>query len=457
MIAANALIGNRSMTTFDEALDARIRDEILDRCTLCGKCAAVCPMPEPAGLDAKTDASGAKIVNGVIDLLRGGEGTAHGLEWAEICTGSGYCIEACPEAVNPRFMLAMARLQSRRKNGAETTRANGRKSFGTMSNAVRAISRLQLPPDVLARINPASNKTTGGDDHPEVIYYTGCNMLRTPHIGLLCLEVLDAMDVSYRVMGGPGHCCGIFQFREGDTETANRIAGRTMDAFAETRAPEVLAWCPSCVVQFGELNLPTFEKTRAAPAPFDMVAFYIWLAGRLDDLAPLMTTPVNRRIALVERPGIPGARDAAIEIARAIPGVEYVALPDVQRVSISSNYLTLLPDFKEKLLAEEFAACIEANVDTLATIFHPCHRETCHLGEGKPFEIVNLMELVGESIGIHVEDLFKKLKLMGDVDAIIADCADMITEHSLNEEALRAHLEAEIIHANPFMGVFSKD
>lgn len=445
------------MTTFDEALDARINDEILDRCTLCGKCAAVCPMPAPAGLDATTDAAGATLVSGVLDLLRGGEGSRDGLEWAEICTGSGFCIEACPEAVNPRFMLAMARLKTRRVNGDEVVKAKGRQSFGTMSNAVRALSRLQLPADVLARINPASAKAETSEPAPEVIYYTGCNMLRTPHIGLLCLEVLDALEVPYKVMGGPGHCCGIFQFREGDIGTGEKIAGRTMDAFAATRAPEVLAWCPSCVVQFGELNLPTFEKTRAAPAPFDMVAFYIWLARRLDDLAPLMTRPVNRRVALVERPGIPGARDAAIEIARAIPGVEYVALPDVQRVSISSNYLTLLPDFKEKLLREEFDACVDAGVDTLATIFHPCHRETCHLGEGKPFEIVNLMELVGESMGIEVEDLFKKLKIMGDIDAIMADCADMIAEHSLNEEALRAHLEAEIIHANPFAGVFSKD
>lgn len=444
------------MTTFDQALDTRLHEEILDRCTLCGKCVEVCPMPEPAGLGVAGGGDGARVVSGVIDFLQGGAGSDEGREWAEICTGSGYCIEACPESVNPRFMLALARLEARRRDGEAVTRAKARAGFGTMSNAVRAFSRLQLPPDVLARINPASSKDSAHRDHPEVVFYTGCNMLRTPHIGLLCLEVLDSMGVAYEVMGGPSHCCGIFQFRDGDTATAAKIAGGTMDRFAETRAPEVLAWCPSCVVQYGEVNFPTLEKSRGRPAPFDMVAFYVWLAGRLDDLKPLMKNRVERRIALVERPGVPGARDAAIEIAKAIPGVEYVALPDVQRVSISSNYLTLLPDFKERLLQEEFDACVEAGVDTLATIFHPCHRETCHLGEGKPFEIVNLMELVGESLGIHVADLFKKLKIIGDIDQIIAECADMIAEHHMDVEALRGHLEAEIIHANPFAGVFSK-
>ena len=445
------------MTTFDEALDLRVTEEILERCTLCGKCAEICPMPGPAGLDAASEGASAGLVSGIVDRLRGGEGTQDSLQWAELCTGSGHCIEACPEAVNPRFMLAMTRLSKRRENGADAARANGRHSFGFMSNGVRALLRLQLPPEILDRVNPPNRSQGHATRDPEVVYYTGCNMLRTPHIGLLCLEIMDAMDVPYEVMGGPGQCCGIFQFREGDTETAEKISNRTMTNFAATRAPEVLAWCPSCVVQFGEINFPTFERAQAEPAPFSMLAFYVWLAGRLDTLKPLMTRPVNRRVALVERPGIPGARDAAVEIARAIPGVEYVPLPDVPRVGISSNYLTLLPDFKDKLMAEEFDACVEAGVDTLATIFHPCHRETCHLGEDKPFEIVNLMELVGESLGIEVEDIFKKLKIMGDVDAILADCADMIEEHDLNVDALRTHLEAEVIHANPFAGVFSQD
>ena len=413
-------------------------------------------MPAPAGLEIADESDGARLVSGVIELLRGGQGSDEGREWAEICTGSGYCIEACPESVNPRFMLALARLEARRRSGEEVTRTKARAHFEAMSNAVRAFSRLQLRPDVLARINPSSSKDSEHHASPEVIYYTGCNMLRTPHIGLLCVEVLDALGVAYEVMGGPSHCCGIFQFRDGDTATAEKIASGTMDRFAETKAPEVLVWCPSCVVQFDEVNLPTFEKSRGRSAPFDMVAFYVWLAGRLDDLIPLMKNRVERRIALVERPGVPGARDAAIQIAKAIPGVEYVALPDVRRVSITSNYLTLLPEFKEALLQEEFDACISAGVDTLATIFHPCHRETCHLGEDKPFEIVNLMELVGESLGIHVPDLFKKLKIMGDVDRVIAECADMIAEHSMDVAALRGHLEAEIIHANPFAGVFSK-
>lgn len=446
-----------AMTSFRESLDDRIRSEILDRCTHCGKCVEACPMPEPVGLDCSDIDEPRRIVAGVIDRLSGGEGTADADTWAEACTGSGNCIKACPEAVNPRFMLAMARLDARRRKGEAVTREKSRESFGTMSHAVRALSRLQLPGEILKRIHPGPRKRNGSGGSPDVVFYTGCNLLKTPHIGLLCLEILDVMGVSYEVMGGPGQCCGVFQFREGDLAAGERIAGGAIDRFAATGAADVLTWCPTCVVQFNEISLPTIERSRGASAAFDMPPFYVWLAEHLDELKPHMTRSVERRVALVERPGIPAAREAAIAIAQAIPGVEYVPLPDVPRISLSASYLTVLPEFKERLQQEELDACMEAGVDTLATIFHPCHREICHLAEDRPLEVVNLMEIIGESIGVHVPDLFKKFKIMGDVDRIVAACGDMIEEHGLDVEALRQHLEAEFVVADPDASIGASD
>src|SRR5215471_16765106 len=59
-------------TPFLDALQGRV-DETLDACTRCGKCVEACPMVEPAGLD-KSEA--VPIVDGILDLLAGGAGTA---------------------------------------------------------------------------------------------------------------------------------------------------------------------------------------------------------------------------------------------------------------------------------------------------------------------------------------------------------------------------------------------
>src|SRR4029078_1170928 len=110
---------------------------------------------------------------------------------------------------------------------------------------------------------------------PEVVFYTGCNVLKTPHIVLLALDILDVLGVSYRVMGGPGDCCGVIQFRTGDLEASGRIAYRTTDRFAATGAAKVLAWCPTCTIQIGENVMPG----REAPA-YGLEPFVVYLAGR---------------------------------------------------------------------------------------------------------------------------------------------------------------------------------
>ena len=86
-------------------LDSEIR-EILQKCTACGICAQVCPiLPYTA---AKGMDSG-EIVAGVLETLRGAQGNSASASWIEACAGSGVCIKGCPEPVNPRRMLLLAR------------------------------------------------------------------------------------------------------------------------------------------------------------------------------------------------------------------------------------------------------------------------------------------------------------------------------------------------------------
>jgi heterodisulfide reductase subunit D len=47
------------------------------------------------------------------------------------------------------------------------------------------------------------------------------------------------------------------------------------------------------------------------------------------------------------------------------------------------------------------------------------------------------MELIGESMGIHIPALYKRLRLIGDIDAMIADSADLIAAHGLDLHTVR--------------------
>src|SRR5947209_1552717 len=106
---------------FEAALEGRV-NEMLGACTACGACFTACPIAGPAGLgeaDPKT------IVAGVLDIVRLGAGPAESEKWAKACMLSGECIKACDYGVNPRFLLAMARLAMAGKNEPHARKGRG--------------------------------------------------------------------------------------------------------------------------------------------------------------------------------------------------------------------------------------------------------------------------------------------------------------------------------------------
>ena len=421
---------------FELALQARASD-VLARCTACGACVEACPMPGPAGLDA-ADPRG--IAAGVLALLRGAAHPDAASRWAAVCSGSGHCIPACPHGVNPRFMLTLARLATQRRADAATRRKDGFTRFGAMTAGVRVLSRLQLPPDLLARFRPEDDAL---DAAPDVVFYTGCNLLKTPHIALLCFDIMEAMGVRYRVLGGPSHCCGVLQFRAGDLATAGRIAYRTVDRLASAGG-RVLSWCPTCQVQLGEVVIPG----RPAEDRLELTPFLLFLHERLDALRPLLRHPVHKRVGLHEHPGIAGVAAAAQALLRAVPGLDFVDLAQ-PRVGYMCNTLNPLPEYKRAVHRSQLQAAADAGVTTLAGIYHACHRELCSHERDWPFEVVNSLELIGESMGLSRPDAFKRLKLMQDVDAILAEAAPLIETSGLDLDEARAVVLSDMLGEQP--------
>jgi heterodisulfide reductase subunit D len=428
---------------FLEALRSRV-DDTLDACTRCGKCVAACPMVGPAGIDlGDGDANAPAIVGGVLDLLADGPGTPEAERWAQVCTNSGRCIPACDYGVNPRFMVNMARIAAKARKGDAEVRRAAHQYFTTMSRGTRVISRLQLAPELVARINPPLRPAGEYPEQPpDIVFYTGCNVIKTPHIALLVLEVLDALGVSYEVMGGTSTCCGIQQFKQGDAKTAGRVGFNTIDRLARPGASRVISWCPSCQIQIGEVALPAYEKSYGS-MPFDLNPIAEFFAERLDELRPLFRHPVRKRVALQERAALPGVMAAVKEVLGAIPELAVVEL-DVPVVSTQASHLSVLPKFKAELREREFRAAAEAGVTTFASIFHGCHRELVKFQPEVSFELLNFMELIGEAMGIHIPDLYKRLSLIGDIDTIITDSADLIAAHRLDLDTVRDVLAQDI-------------
>jgi hypothetical protein len=186
--------------------------------------------------------------------------------------------------------------------------------------------------------------------------------------------------------------------------------------------------------------LPAYERS-AGSKPFEMTPFMRFLGTRVDDLKPLLRRPVPMRVALHRHPGIPGVVESALRLLAAVPGIEVVDL-GLPAVGLMSNALRTLPDYKRQLQLRELEAARDAGVDALVAVYHADHRELCAHERDWPFVVINLLEVIGASMGVAHPDHYKRLKILQDVDLIVAECQDLLTRHGIRDDLARQSIKA---------------
>src|SRR5260221_9562188 len=141
--------------TFETALAARV-SAMADACTRCGKCVEVCPVTGAGGVTAEPRA----VIDGIIDIVRTGDGPEASRKWANACVLSGECIKACDYGVNPRFLLGMARVaMAQRRDEPSDQRRHGIDGFRKVAREVTHISQLQLSDELLARLGQKARRS----------------------------------------------------------------------------------------------------------------------------------------------------------------------------------------------------------------------------------------------------------------------------------------------------------
>jgi heterodisulfide reductase subunit D len=410
---------------------SRIQSDVLDICTTCGECAKVCPSTKEAGLGGEDPSA---MVKGVLGILSREGGSDAAENWVNACSSSGSCRAACQYGVDPMFMMQMAKVSLLTSRlGQKEAQTKAIRNFQKMTKSVRYLSRLFLTPEVLERLLP-SKAPSDRTQPPEIVFYTGCNVLRTPHIALICLDILDRLNIDYDVMGSPSHCCGAYQTQAGDLASGTGMAMSTIGKMAKTQVSEVISWCPSCQLQFGGNHLPTYAAMHGG-MPFDFIPFYRFLERHIDALKPHLNHAVDRKVALDERAFDPRVNVAVKRLLNLVPGLELVDL-DVEHVGMMRNMIPR-PSAKKSTREEAFAAATAAGVDALATVYHACHREIVSYSDTVSFEIVNAIELIADSMGIKHHDSYKEFQLVTDIEKFIDDRRELVASHGVSLEDLR--------------------
>jgi Fe-S oxidoreductase len=408
------------------------KQDILENCTRCGKCVEVCPM---TAYTEVRDADPVHVVSQVIKLLATGEPSPEAAAWIKSCAKSGPCIPACPEGVNPRKMLSLANLELKRHSASPdplAARRAAQDNFKALRDAIQLMLNVQLMPEDIQRLLPGSIHQR--QRPADVVFYFGCNILRTPDIALTVLDVLDRLDVDYEVLGGTGNCCGITFMRAGEADIAHAQASQTLHNMAAFQPQEILSWCASCNVHMHDF-VPASEQPES---PMRHVTSY--LAERIDKLQTLFVHPVHKRVALHEHDGVDGVVADVRRLLQAIPGLEWVPIAQLHDQGHMCSGLATTPAAKDNVHRVVLEQAAAAGVDVLADIYHACHRELAAAEADYPFTIQNFISLIGEAMGTTRADVYKRMMIYRDLEQIMADAAPYLQANQANSDLVQLTL-----------------
>jgi Fe-S oxidoreductase len=295
---------------------------------------------------------------------------------------------------------------------------------------IREIERLVVPADGINWLEKYSTPEKPVD----VLLYLGCNVLMTAHLAREVVKVFEAIGVSFAAVGGPQFCCGIVHYGHGDRDASTRLTRATVGKFESFGAREVVMWCPSCTKHFDEVILkqqqPDFTVTHTTA----------YLAARADRLP--FRQEIAGRVAVHAHSGRPQQEAdaaAAATLLAAIPGLTVTgAVEDAELDYHCSNVII------ERLGLERFRAirlglarkAVAQRADTVATIYHSCHREWSDL-ELPALAVRSYISLVSESLGISEPDRYQEYRRRRDIDATVDTAREAWQSHGLTEQQAR--------------------
>jgi len=377
-------------------------------CTNCGKCAAVCPVVRESPL---AEIASEKLTQGLIELSVSGTTHSGTHEWLNICNSSGLCNDVCPEGLNIRsWITSLKTLESVRNIPEKERKKSAGEKFRALSQAVRLLASMQLPPELIHKIHD-----TGERPEVDVVFYTGCNVLRTPHIVMNAMGILDRIGIEYDVMGGASHCCGVTQHRSGDVRSYERVAGRTSAAFTASKAKDVIAWCPTCLIQFNE-NWSNFENPD-----YSVSHITRFLHKHLDRLSQAFVEKPKRRIVIQEHVGIQDVVEHVNGILGAIPFIEIVQVPQNRQFGyvcggmVPQHHQTQENNYKLLLDGAQ-----KAGVDYVVTVYHSCQRALSGASVSYPFKVVNFTDILAYALELPAYvDVYGELAKVENLEAVI--------------------------------------
>ncbi|MBM4462598.1 MAG: (Fe-S)-binding protein [Chloroflexi bacterium] len=397
-----------------------------EKCTNCGDCLEVCPLFPLTKFAHKGPQA---IIEKITGLLRGGEVSEEAYDMLCSCSGAcGLCAKACPEKLIPysAFMSALVKVH---KAGRKAHPLNYQYMPGHRYNFAHVFSALQIKPSETRWIK----KVPDNPNPVDVVFFTGCSPMGTPHTLLETVDILDRMGIDFVALAGGDLCCGTAAMLWGDAEAAQQMGQNFVSAIAAFRPKKAVFFCTGChltclgtLPRFMSVPFLSYELSQFLVENLDRIPF----KRRIDKVVTMHDSCSVARL---------GTFELQRQLLRAIPGITLVEMEHNRDDALccGGTAKTMRPEITGPMRRAPLEEAKATGAEIMATSCTGCIASFTPLEDEYPFEVRSYINLLAEAVGVTHENRFSKYAKSRNAAGVIAEARDYIAASDFTTEELK--------------------
>ena len=248
------------------------------------------------------------------------------------CTLCGRCAVVCPVHIDTRSLWISMREMLVDQGQYPEALDHLRETLGAHHNISGDENAERL---IWSQNLPEVPEGVKGKAHADVVYFVGCVSSFYPQsygIPQSMVQIMEQAGVDYTTLGGEEHCCGFPLIIAGMGDAALESVRHNVAAVRKTGAKRLVATCPSCYHTWKD----EYPHILGEPLGFEVVHSTEMIeeiinAGKLK-FKPLEETITYHDPCDLGRTS--GIYDAPRNVIRAIPGVNFVEMKDHHEYSL---------------------------------------------------------------------------------------------------------------------------
>jgi Fe-S oxidoreductase len=407
----------------------KVEEKYISDCINCGICISSCPIIPISNLRSAGEED---ICESIREDLEKNCVSNVVIDKVFACSRCGICVDLCPFDINIFDLQQALRCQIMAENAIELPSSHVKAKLeihGRVWNSAdidTAIVSLQTKPGERQWVEEIPQTPEQSD----MVLFLGCHCRRYVDKIKLLIHILEAVGLKFVTVGGGKTCCGtplqcIGKLIEADNQ------GKTLVSELSRYSPKIVALlCPTCFYRLHS------EIPKYCEVPFEVIHVNKLIAERIHNIS--FSNEVNRKVTFHDpcRLKVCGDYEPARTILKNIPGISLVEMNDhtEQHHCCGGTAWAYHRGYANELREKVLKCAEETEADVLATACLFCYENFREVSDQYPFKIDEVLELLGEAMGIKSENRLERYSKSRDPEDIIEETQEYIDVSNINNE-----------------------